>query len=484
MTPGLEPTALLRSLFDAAVAAAAPGPAVRRALERVDLHSARRIWILALGKAAQPMAAAAVEEMAAHGVAPYGGIMVPPAHVPPPHGTVLVFPGEHPVPGPGSLAAAEAIGAVAERAERGDLAIVLLSGGASSLAAAPVGSVEPRELVRLHELLLGSGLDITRMNIVRKRFSRWGAGRLAVALAPARVLCLAVSDVPGDDPAAIGSGPCVPDPTTAPDVARVLREARLLAIVPESLCTHLSAVEQGVLPETPKPGDAAFERATVEIVGSNARALEGAITAARAAGLAVRTAPEALAGEAAERGASIARALLEEPAWGGGKWELEVHGGETTVTLRDAGAGRRAASSAANRGANGASGESGESGESGARPLGGRSQELALAAARVLHEAGDRAEGIVLLAAGTDGRDGPTDAAGAIVDRHTWSAIRAAGREPARDLARHDAHRALDAAGALLRTGATGTNVMDVVFTVRSRGRRTTKWGVGSGEWE
>ena len=442
MTPGLDPAALLRSLFDAAVAAAAPGPAVRRALERADLHGARRIWLLALGKAAEPMAAAAVDVMAAHGVAPWGGIMVPPAHVPPPHGNVLVFPGEHPIPGPGSLAAAEAIGAVAERAERGDLAIVLLSGGASSLTAAPVGRIEPRELVRLHELLLGSGLDIVRMNIVRKRFSRWGGGRLAAALAPARVLCLAISDVPGDDPAAIGSGPCVPDPTTAPDVARVLREGRLLAIIPESLCTHLSAVEHGAHPETPKPGDAAFERTTVEVIGTNAGALDAAMSAGRAAGLAVRRAAEPLAGDAAQRGAAIARALLDEPPWGAGPPELEVHGGETTVTLRDA----RDPSA-----------------------LGGRSQELALAAARVLHEAGERAEGIVMLAAGTDGRDGPTDAAGAIVDRHTWRAIRDAGREPARDLAHHDAHRALDAAGALLRTGATGTNVMDVVFTLRAR---------------
>ena len=445
MIPGLAPAALLRSLYDAAIAAAAPGPAVRHALSTLDLHSARRIWLVALGKAAAQMANAAVEVMTSHGVAPYGGIMVLPAHVPPPHGTVLVFPGEHPMPGPGSLAAAEAIGAIAERAERGDLAIVLLSGGASSLVAAPVARIEPRELVRLYELLLGSGLDIARMNVVRKRFSRWGAGRLSAALAPATVRCFAISDVPGDDPAAIGSGPCVPDPTTAPDVARILREARLLAVIPESLCTHLSAVEQGVHPETPKPGDPAFERTTVEIIGSNAGALDGALAAARAAGVAVRRAQPPLAGDAAQRGAEIARALLEEPAWGGGRAELEVHGGETTVTLRDP--------------------------HVHADALGGRSQELALSAARVLHEAGDRADGIVLLAAGTDGRDGPTDAAGAIVDRHTWSAVRSAGREPARDLARHDSHRALDAAGALLRTGATGTNVMDVVFTVRSRGR-------------
>ena len=448
MSPGPQPAALLRTLLEAALAAAAPAPAVRHALERVDLHSARRIWLLALGKAAEPMANAAVEFMAAHGVAPWGGIMVPPAHVPPPHGTVLVFPGEHPLPGPGSLAAAEALGAVAERVERNDLVIVLLSGGSSSMIAAPVGRIEPRELVRLYELLLDSGLDIARMNLVRKRFTRWGGGRLAAALAPARTICLAISDVPGDDPAAIASGPCVPDPATAPEVARVLRDARLLALVPESICTHLSAVEHGAFPETPKPGDPAFQRATIEIVADNARALDGAIASARAAGVAVRRAGAMLVGEAAERGAAIARGLLDDPPWGEGRIELEVMGGETTVTLR---------------------------GHRDADVLGGRSQELALAAARVLHEAGERAEGIMLLAAGTDGRDGPTDAAGAIVDRHTWSAVRAAGREPARDLARHDAHRALDAAHALIRTGATGTNVMDVVFTLRAEQDRKTE---------
>ena len=448
MTPGPQSAALLRTLFDATLAAADPAPAVRQALEQIDIHSARRIWLLALGKAAEPMAGAAVSTMASHGVAPWGGIMVPPSHVPPPHGAVLVFPGEHPLPGPGSLAAAEAVGAVAERVERGDLVIVLLSGGASSMIAAPVARIEPRELVRLYELLLGSGLDIGRMNVVRKRFTRWGGGRLAAALAPARTICLAISDVPGNDPAAIASGPCVPDPTTAPDVARVLREARLLAVVPESICTHLSAVEHGAFPETPKPGDPVFARTSMDIIADNARALDGAMASARAAGTAVRRAGTPLGGEAAERGADLARALLDAPRWGDGRTEVELHGGETTVTLR---------------------------GDRDADALGGRSQELALAAARVLHEAGERANGIVLLAAGTDGRDGPTDAAGAIVDRHTWGAIRAAGREPARDLARHDAHRALDAAGALVRSGATGTNVMDVVFTLRAGQGRTAE---------
>ncbi|HUF26181.1 MAG TPA: DUF4147 domain-containing protein [Gemmatimonadaceae bacterium] len=474
MSPDADPRAFLRVLYDAAIEGAAPEPAVRRALERIELGAHRRTWILALGKAAEPMTAAAIALLTERDVVPEGGIVVPPSRVASPHTSLLVFPGEHPIPGPGSLAAAEAIGAVADRVSAGDLVLVLLSGGASSLAAAPVDRIEPAELSRLFELLLGSGLDIARMNIVRKRFVRWGAGRLAAALAPATVRCLAISDVPGDDLAAIGSGPCVPDPTTTPDVARILRAVKLLALIPESLCTYLSAVEQGEASETPKADDPAFADVRCEIVASNIDALARAAERARSLGIEARIVGATLAGQAAARGEAIARALVaaaESGTSGGhaprragdgppsgpgisGGWLVELHGGETTVTLGVPAGGRRGSESPGT-----AAPETGR---------GGRSQELALAAARVLDEAGERADGITILAAGTDGRDGPTDAAGAIVDRHSWSAARAAGRDPARDLAKHDAYAALDAAGALLRTGPTGTNVMDVVFAVRA----------------
>jgi len=463
VTPGPAHSHLLRALFDAAVMGAAPEPAVRTALDDIVVHGHRRIWLLGIGKAAGPMAHAAIASLTARGVAPFGGILVTTTHERPPHPAVLVFPGEHPVPGPGSLAAAEAIGAVADRAERGDLVLVLLSGGASSLAAAPIRDIHPRELAQLFAQLLGSGLDIVRTNIVRKRFLRWGAGRLAAALAAAAVECLAISDVPGDDLAAIGSGPCVPDPTTTPEVARILREARLLARIPETLCTYLSAVEQGERPETPKPGDPVFERVRCRIIVSNANALESAAAEARTRGLVARIVPEPLGGEAAERGAAIARALLERAGAGASDGSVELHGGETTVTLdADRSVGRAAEPSSVDQ-AGGAS-----TSERSSSPVGGRSQELALSAARVLHEAGERADGIAILAAGTDGRDGPTDAAGAIVDRQTWRAIIDAGRDPARDLDAHGAYAALDAAGALLRTGETGTNVMDVVFGLRT----------------
>jgi glycerate 2-kinase len=386
-----------------------------------------------------PMARAAVETLARWGMEPAGGLVVAPAVHPPPHPSIRVVAGDHPEPGPGSLAAADALGRAAAEVAGEDEVWVLLSGGATSLLAAPVEGLTPAELAGLYRLLLGSGLDITAMNRIRKRFSRWGGGRLARALAPARVQVLIVSDVIGDDPASIGSGPCVPDPATAADVRRMLEGARLWDRIPAAARRIVMATESGETAETPKPGDAAFARVALELIASNRLALEAAAKRAAELGLAPVVAETPLAGEAATAGASVAATLLQHC----GRTEITqptaprrcfIWGGETTVTLGETPPG-----------------------------MGGRCQELALAAARTL--AGAR-PGVALLAAGTDGRDGPTDAAGAIVDGSTWRAVTEAGRDPARDLAGHDAYRALDAAGALLRVGLTGTNVMDVVVGV------------------
>jgi glycerate-2-kinase len=279
------------------------------------------------------------------------------------------------------------------------------------------------------------------MNAVRRRFLCWGAGRLAVALAPARVHVVVASDVPGDDLATIGSGPCHPDPLTADDVVHLLERVSLHAHLPRALRDHLEQVRRGALPETPKPGDPVFAGVRHEVVVGNRQALEGAARCARAQGLAPQVADEPLAGEASACGERIARALLAVRARQrrerAAPTACMLWGGETTVTLGNGLTGR-----------------------------GGRSQELALAAARVLGDAGAAAHGIALLAAGTDGRDGPTDAAGAMVAGSTWDAIARAGGNPAAALARHDAYPALARAGALVRTGPTGTNVMDVVIAL------------------
>ena len=439
--------ALLAELYAAATAAAAPGPALQGRLEKLRLESSRPIWIVALGKAAHPMAATAVEVLGTRGVTPAGGLIVAPDVGSAPHPRIQSVPGNHPEPGPGSLAAAEALAATAARVKPGDEVWVLLSGGTTSLVGAPVPGISPAELTKIYSVLLGSGLDITAMNRIRNRFSRWGGGKLARALAPALVRVFVVSDVIGDDLASIGSGPCGPDPASAAEIHALLESASLWSSLPESARQVITSTESGKTAETPKPGDQAFARVTLELVASNRLALEAAAKRAAELGLAPSIVETPLAGEASAAGASVAASLLnncgrppfsqpirttEPPAEA--KRPCLIWGGETTVTLG-----------------------------AGAAGMGGRCQELALTAARLLEGA---PVGTALLAAGTDGRDGPTDAAGAIVDGSTWWEVMNRGRNPARDLDAHDAYRALDAAGALLRPGLTGTNVMDVVIGV------------------
>jgi glycerate 2-kinase len=426
---------LLTDLYSAATAAVAPGPALAARLDRLDLDPGRRVWVLALGKAAVPMAQAATESLRSRGGAPAGGLVVAPAPSASPHPSLNCVPGDHPEPGPGSFAAADALAAVAAQVSPADEVWVLLSGGTTSLIAAPETGISADDLTRLYSLLLGSGLDIKAMNRIRKRLSRWGGGKLARALAPARVRVYIVSDVIGDDLASIGSGPLVPDPTTAAEVRELLEGADLWSRIPKSARGLIASAEAGKTAETPKPGDQAFARVTLELVVSTRLALEAAARRAAELGLTPEVVETPIAGEASASGASVAAKLLYNCARKSiPQPSCTIWGGETTVTLGQ-----------------------------GPTGLGGRSQELALAAARVLDGA---PEGIALLAAGTDGRDGPTDAAGAIVDGNTWSAIGSSGRDPAYDLAAHDAYHALDAAGALLRPGLTGTNVMDIVIGV------------------
>jgi glycerate 2-kinase len=437
---------LARELYDAAIHGADPALAVREALANMEFAPAAPVWILALGKAAHPMAASAVSFLSGRGIAPAGGLIVGAIEESSPLEIIEATTGEHPLPGTLSFAAAERIGALAERVGDDDEVLVLLSGGASSLAAAPVDGVETEDLVRLNQMLLDSGADVIVMNSVRKRFTRWSAGRLARALAPARVRCLIVSDVPGDDPTFIASGPCSPDPLTATDVEALLDETGLASQVPHALRDYLAGVIGGEIEETPKPGDPAFARVERQIVLANPHALSAAAARATELGvMPVYVAREPLADDAALTGARLAEELIRfqeggllgvrDPA----RFACMLWGGETTVTI-------------------GATGGAG-----------GRCQELALSAARALHAANERGRGITLLAAGTDGRDGPTDAAGAIVDAETWDRIRTAGVDPDDSLSGHDAFTALRSVNALIVTGASGTNVRDIVIGIVTR---------------
>jgi hydroxypyruvate reductase len=290
------------------------------------------------------------------------------------------------------------------------------------------------------------------MNRIRKRFTRWAGGRLAAALHPAHVKNFTISDVIGDDLPSIGSGPCVPDTSSAVEVRTALGSAGLWENVPSGLREYLEAVIRGAAPETPKPDHPAFRTTETILVASNRLALEAAARRAHDLGLEAFLLDTALAGEAAAVGRRLAARLVDYdattvPGAQAGRVNKDtvlVWGGETTVTLTaDAG-------------------------------LGGRSQELALAASEVLDTAARRLGGsaghrFTLLAAGTDGRDGPTDAAGGFADATVWTAIRRAGRDPAKDLASHHGYDALTAGAAIFKTGMTGTNVMDIVLGLITR---------------
>ena len=432
----------LVQLYWAAVRAVAPGPALTSALEGISKEiGQRRVSITAIRKAANPMAIAAVDFLRNHKLEPAGGVIVAPRQLPSPHPRLSFLSGDHPLPGARSLAAAHAVANAARQVKAEDEVWVLLSGGATSLMAAPEGAIKPEEMLQLFDLLLGSGMDIATMNLIRKRFTRWSAGRLAAALKPARVRNFIVSDVIGDDLAAIGSGPCSPDASTAGEIRALLQSSKLLDRIPGSMRQYLSAVERDHSLETPKAGDDAFKNVERKIVASNRVALEAAAARAKELGYAPRILSTSLAGEASRVGKQLASTLISycgsgaSPLTNRPVQSCLLWGGETTVTL------------------NGANG------------VGGRCQELALAAARELGTA-KSARGATLLACGTDGRDGPTDAAGGIVDKETWGAIAKAGRDAERDLAAHDSHASLDAAGALLRTDLTATNVMDIVIGV------------------
>ncbi len=329
----------------------------------------------------------------------------------------------HPLPDERGLAAAREMERRAAELGAADVALVLISGGASAMLPAPAPGVRLDDKLDTTRRLLRGGATIHELNAVRKHLSTLKGGGLMRQLRPARVVTLALSDVIDDDPSVIGSGPTAPDPSTFEDARAVLEDYGVLGTCPASVRRRFDTGVRGELPDTPKPGDAMFEGAIYRVVGGN-RASVRAMALACGARVETETAP--LAGEARELGAMLAERFAAAPpaAW--------VAGGETTVTVRGQG-------------------------------KGGRNQELALAFALEAAKGplADRQDW-VFLAAGTDGRDGPTDAAGAIVDATTIARIRRAGVDPSAALRTNDAYRAFDACGALLRTGATGTNVADV----------------------
>lgn len=420
VTPDLRRRA--EEIFRAGVAAADPVRATASALSDQPLLVAPggRTAVFAVGKAAFGMTAAAVDSLGDR-VRASDTVIVTHDEAARVDGFDALRSG-HPLPDERGLAAARAIERRAAALGRDDLALVLISGGASALLPAPPAGIALGDKLEVTRQLLHGAATIHELNVVRKHLSTVKGGGLLRQLRPARVVTLALSDVIDDDPSAIGSGPTAPDPSTFEDALAVIERRGALETCPVPVRERFEAGVRGDVDETPKPGDPIFEETTYRIVGGN-RASVRAMAAACGDGVEVEPAP--LEGEAREVGAALARRFGAAPptAW--------VAGGETTVTVRGGG-------------------------------TGGRNQELALAFA--LEAAGsslaDR-QGWVFLAAGTDGRDGPTDAAGGVVDASTIRRIRIAGVDPVAALEDNDSYRALDAGGALLRTGATGTNVAD-----------------------
>ena len=307
-----------------------------------------------------------------------------------------------------------------------DVLLCLISGGASSLMTLPGGDVTLDDVRTVTSLLLRSGATIAELNCVRKHLDRLKGGRLAAVAFPARVVALILSDVVGDSIETIASGPTVPDSTTSSDAIRVLQDRGVWALVPDSVQAHLESPES----ESPKPGDLRFAHALSRIIGSNATAAEAACEHASSLGYHARIATTRMTGEARDVGRAIARAAREEYERTGAPIAL-VYAGETTVTVTGDG-------------------------------IGGRNQELALGAAIEL----DGTSGIAVASLGTDGIDGPTDAAGAVADGATLRRAGALGLDAPATLVRNDSYRYWSALGHLVITGPTGTNVMDIVVAI------------------
>jgi glycerate-2-kinase len=428
-----EPRALLERVYRAAIGAVEPASLVRarllagdaRALrigERRATRIAGRTWLIAAGKAAGAMAREAASIV---GPRLSGGIVASPDRVSDLPEALRQFVAGHPLPNRQSLEAGSNAWRLAARARRGDLVLVLLSGGASSLLVLPAPGISLRDKVSTGELLLRSGATIREMNSVRKHLSRLKGGGLLRRAGAARVVGLILSDVIGGSPAVVGSGPTAADPTTFADALRVLRRRRILDRIPRAVRRHLELGLRGSRPETLKPGE---RRPRNFLIGDNRLALEAARATARTLGFRCRILTASLRGEAEHAAARFAAEVRRRANANG---VCLLAGGETTVTVR--GDGR-----------------------------GGRNQHFALALAERI--AG--LEAVRCLIAGSDGRDGPTDAAGAFVDGTTMERARRRGLDPHAYLRRNDSYTLFAALGDLFRPGPTGTNVMDFEIAI------------------
>jgi hydroxypyruvate reductase len=429
----------LDRIAQAALIAVAPETCLRRAVhvegdqlhiagETLDLSNIQRIVVVGMGKASARMAAT-LEELLGERIS--GGLVVTADGYGVATRKVEIIEAAHPVPDARGCTAAERIVALLEEANEEDLVIVLISGGGSALLPLPTPGITLSDLAATNELLLRSGAKIQEINTVRKHLSQVKGGQLARHAFPAQVLALVLSDVPGDPLHAIASGPTVGDPTTFHQAEQILRQYDVWNDLPNFVRERIEAGTRGESSETLKPGDDVLQRVTTTIIGSGSDAAEAALVEAESLGYHTLLLTTTLEGEAREVGKLLASLAREEasrnrplphPA-------LIMAAGETTVTVKGKG-------------------------------KGGRNQELALSAALGI----DGISNVVIASLGTDGRDGPTDAAGGMVDGGSVGRMLEQGIDPQEYLDRNDSYRALEQAGDLILTGPTGTNVADLCF--------------------
>lgn len=428
--PQTQPREFLEHLFHAAVTRALPAHNMAAYLPEVPRG---RTLVLGAGKAGGAMAQA-LDALWPQD-APLSGLVVTRyGHVPPPAALPLnrarieIVEAAHPVPDAAGLAAAQRMLALTQGLTANDLVLCLISGGGSSLLTLPCDGLTLADKQRINQALLRSGASIGEMNCVRKHLSRIKGGRLAAACAPARVVTLAISDVPGDDPSIIASGPTVADPTTCAQALVILKRYQIDVPAPV-----LERLEAGAL-ETPKPSDALWAGHELHLIATPQQSLQAAAQAARAAGLEAHILSDEMEGESREVGtvhAALARAVAHRGQPFARPCVL-LSGGETTVTVRPLGPGVAAG-------------------------RGGRAGEFCLGLARALRGQA----GVYALAADTDGIDGVEDNAGACVTPDTLARARGLGLRIDDCLDRNDAHGFFSALGDVFVTGPTFTNVND-----------------------
>lgn len=391
----------------------------------------RRVVVTGMGKAAMAMAWEVEKRFDEH--ISEGCVVVPRGY-----SDTLPFPFKrpqkinvleagHPVPDATSEDAAQVLLELADRCTADDLFIVLISGGGSALTTCFAPGISLEEGQKMVQLLLRCGADIRELNTVRKHISLLGGGRLARQAAPAETIALAISDVVGDDLSVIASGPTVGDPTTYDDALRVLRKYDLWDEAPESVRMYLMAGKQDVSLETPKPRDPVFSHVKTRLIGTNRDALKAACREATRRQYDVKIHDAWVEGEAREAGKKLAGEMLED---NDARPVCHLWGGETTVTVRGKG-------------------------------VGGRNQEVALGSAFTLDGVDQK---VLLMSGGTDGIDGPTDAAGAYATPQTLSKARQRKRDPEAYLRDNDAYTFFLEMNTLLKPGPTHTNVMDIVI--------------------